>query len=133
MTPKVTLWLGALFMTALVLPAQNERVQRTTRMVTVPTDDKNGDGITQTEWHGTVSEFRRLDRNGDGVLSGSEIPENRSSSSAQPERTHPDDKNRDGTISQAEWRGSISAFRQLDRNGDGVLLGSEIPLALPSR
>ena len=29
-------------------------------------------------------------------------------------------------ITRTEWRGSIQAFRQHDRNGDGVLSGDEV-------
>ena len=36
------------------------------------------------------------------------------------------DKNRDGFITRREWPGNDQSFRQHDRNGDGVLSGSEL-------
>jgi EF hand len=36
------------------------------------------------------------------------------------------DRNRDGVVTRAEWRGSDQSFRQQDRNADGVLTGEEI-------
>ncbi len=35
------------------------------------------------------------------------------------------DRNNDGVISRAEWRGSSHSFAVLDRNGDGVISASE--------
>ena len=36
------------------------------------------------------------------------------------------DTDRDGVVTRAEWRGSAQAFRNNDRNGDGVLSGDEV-------
>jgi hypothetical protein len=36
------------------------------------------------------------------------------------------DRDRDGVITRAEWRGSDAAFRNQDWNGDGVLSGDEV-------
>src|SRR4030095_15728392 len=36
------------------------------------------------------------------------------------------DRNGDGRISRAEWRGSAQSFRQHDWNNDGVLSGDEV-------
>lgn len=36
------------------------------------------------------------------------------------------DRNRDGVITRAEWRGNDTSFRNHDRNGDGVLSGAEL-------
>jgi len=36
------------------------------------------------------------------------------------------DRNRDGRITRAEWRGNEQSFRVHDRNGDGVLAGREV-------
>lgn len=48
--------------------------------------------------------------------------------SAQNDRSlHADDANRDGRVSRDEWRGRMSDFRELDRNRDGVLSGTELP------
>jgi hypothetical protein len=39
------------------------------------------------------------------------------------------DRNGDGVITRAEWRGSDQSFRQQDRNGDGILSGDEVRVA----
>lgn len=36
------------------------------------------------------------------------------------------DRDRDGVVTRAEWRGSDEAFRRHDTNGDGVLSGAEV-------
>ena len=36
------------------------------------------------------------------------------------------DRNNDGRITRAEWRGNDNSFRQHDWNGDGVLSGAEV-------
>ena len=36
------------------------------------------------------------------------------------------DRNRDGVITRAEWRGNEQSFRQHDRNNDGVLSADEV-------
>ena len=36
------------------------------------------------------------------------------------------DRNQDGRITRAEWRGNEQSFRTHDRNGDGVLAGREV-------
>ena len=41
-------------------------------------------------------------------------------------RFHAMDRNADGVITRAEWRGSDQSFRQQDRNGDGILSGDEV-------
>lgn len=41
-------------------------------------------------------------------------------------RFHGLDRNRDGAITRAEWRGSDTSFRQHDRNRDGVISGVEV-------
>lgn len=39
------------------------------------------------------------------------------------------DSNRDGVVTRSEWRGNDQAFRQHDRNNDGVLSGQELDAA----
>jgi Ca2+-binding EF-hand superfamily protein len=39
------------------------------------------------------------------------------------------DRNRDGAISRAEWRGNDTSFRRHDWNNDGVLAGDEVRTA----
>jgi len=41
-------------------------------------------------------------------------------------RLHAMDRNGDGVITRAEWRGSDQSFRQQDRNGDGILSADEV-------
>ena len=41
-------------------------------------------------------------------------------------RFHGLDRNRDGVVTRAVWRGNDNSFRQQDRNRDGVLTGSEL-------
>lgn len=41
-------------------------------------------------------------------------------------RFHGLDRNRDGAITRAEWRGNDTSFRQHDRNRDGVIRGAEV-------
>ena len=41
-------------------------------------------------------------------------------------RFHGLDRNRDGAITRAEWRGNDTSFRQHDRNRDGVISGAEV-------
>ena len=36
------------------------------------------------------------------------------------------DRDRDGVVTRAEWRGSAQAFRNQDTNSDGVLSGAEV-------
>lgn len=41
-------------------------------------------------------------------------------------RFHGLDRNRDGVITRAEWRGNDNSFRQHDSNRDGVISGAEV-------
>ena len=41
-------------------------------------------------------------------------------------RFHGLDRNRDGVITRAEWRGNDTSFRQHDSNRDGVINGAEV-------
>jgi EF hand len=50
-------------------------------------------------------------------------------SSAQSGRFQGMDRNHDGVITRAEWRGSDQSFRQHDLNNDGVLVGTELNAA----
>ncbi|MDQ3169259.1 MAG: hypothetical protein M3Q55_03845, partial [Acidobacteriota bacterium] len=36
------------------------------------------------------------------------------------------DRNRDGVVTRAEWRGNDTSFRNQDRNRDGVISGAEL-------
>ena len=41
-------------------------------------------------------------------------------------RYHGLDRNRDGVITRAEWRGNDTSFRQHDSNRDGIIAGAEV-------
>lgn len=90
--------------------------------------DRNRDGvITRSEWQGTLQEFRSRDGNRDGVLSGDEL---RGVNDAADEWQQQDaflalDRNRDGRVARAEWRGTLASFRRADRNGDNVVTRGE--------
>ena len=58
------------FTTCMLMTGQNRR--------NIHPDDVNRDGrISRDEWRGSAAEFRQLDTNRDGVLSGTEIPQDR--------------------------------------------------------
>src|SRR5688572_33355188 len=116
--------------------AQSDRMHR---------DDANRDGmITRSEWRGRISEFRDLDLNRDGMLSGNEVPSNRrdgernpddrrtssrnSDESGQggPERAGKLDKNASGVVEGYEWPYNSAVFHKLDTDGDSVLSASEL-------
>src|SRR3954466_6827554 len=68
-----------LFTACMIVPAQDRRR-------THP-DDANGDGrISRSEWRGSAAEFQRLDTNRDGILSGTEIPQNSNTVEDRPGR-----------------------------------------------
>ena len=101
--------------------------------------DADRDGVvTRAEWRGTADGFRQQDTNRDGVLSGGEL---RAPVAPDPASTDDEDTRRrasaaarfagmdrdhDGVITRAEWRGGNQAFRKQDTNGDGVLSGGEV-------
>jgi hypothetical protein len=50
----------------------------------------------------------------------------RPSQSAETSRFRDMDRNNDGVVTRAEWRGSDDSFRVHDWNGDGILSGNEV-------
>lgn len=58
-----------------------------------------------------------------GSPRSSEVSEDMSDRDARVRRM---DRNKDGVVTQDEWRGSRQAFRTRDRNNDGVLSGDEL-------
>lgn len=52
--------------------------------------------------------------------------ERRRDTSREQMRFQSMDRDRDGVITRAEWRGDLQSFRQHDRNNDGVLSGQEV-------
>jgi Ca2+-binding EF-hand superfamily protein len=98
--------------------------------------DRDRDGvITRAEWRGSDRSFRVHDWNADGVLSGDELrvgaqrpAQPRASDPYRPAGEFDDwtnegfariDTNRDGRITQNEWRFDRETFRRADHNGDG--------------
>ena len=59
-------------------------------------------------------------------MAGSAAGEQRQAQSREGVRFRAMDRNNDGVITRAEWRGSDQSFRVHDWNGDGVLSGDEI-------
>lgn len=125
-----------------ISPAQQGRPSQ--RMATM---DRNGDGVvTRQEWTGTGNAFDARDWNGDGILSGDEMQPGARRGQARRSRQGGDgadgrndeqfedwtaesfsrqDRNRDGRITQAEWRFARDAFDRADHNGDRVVTRAE--------
>ena len=88
--------------------------------------DHNRDNrITENEWHYGYEAFRRVDRNGDDVVSRAEFL------ATEPDDDREDsfenlDANGDGRVDRNEWHGSADAFKWLDRNNNGVLNRNEV-------
>jgi len=88
--------------------------------------DRNGSGyIERREWPYDLTEFDRLDGNGDGRLSASEFAGMASMSPAAYDEFRRLDRNGDGFISRREWDGSARSFADYDRNGDGLISSDE--------
>jgi hypothetical protein len=88
--------------------------------------DRNGDNkLSRSEWPGSSSEFSRLDRNRDGLLTNGEIlgrkKDKRSDRAGRfdSDRAGRFDADRDGWIERDEWRGSDRSFRRADLDRDG--------------
>jgi Ca2+-binding EF-hand superfamily protein len=100
--------------------------------------DRNGDGvITRAEWQGTAQAFQNADWDNDGILSGYEVnpnvtrdtrrPNDGYSTQAQQQGRYTyQDRNGDGVITRAEWRGTAQEFQTADWNRDGILSGDEV-------
>jgi len=106
--------------------------------------DRDNDGVvTHAEWRGTAAAFRLLDRNHDGVLSGAEVwdeqerTRNRAGDEwggqdngngafvSVTERFRELDRNGDGVITRQEWNGTPQSYRALDRNRDNRITRDE--------
>jgi len=90
--------------------------------------DRNRDGLIATdEWHFDSESFWRADHNADGVVSRAEFlneGQARSDIRARAERT-----DRNGVVTQPEWRGTAGQFDQRDTNRDGRVSSDEIAAA----
>jgi Ca2+-binding EF-hand superfamily protein len=90
--------------------------------------DRNGNGyIERREWTSDYAEFDRMDRNGDGRLTASEFEGswNTGTTRGTYERFRRMDLNGDGVIARREWDGTSQSFSAYDRNGDGVISRDE--------
>lgn len=91
-------------------------------------DWNNNGRVEKAEWFGGATEFTRLDRNRDGVLSRFEVVGSMPSFDTW-DQFHNLDYDRNGTLSRAEWHWSNAAFATRDRNRDGLLSRQEFDIA----
>jgi Ca2+-binding EF-hand superfamily protein len=124
--PHRTILISGALLLGLPLLAQNARIHR---------DDADNDGtVTQQEWQGRMADFRALDRNRDGALTGNEIPGNRNRRSAGDRPSDGDrgteagklDQNRTGVVEGNEWPYNPDVFHKLDTDSDSVLSPNEL-------
>jgi Ca2+-binding EF-hand superfamily protein len=88
--------------------------------------DRNNDGIiTRAEWRGTAQQFRSLDWNRDGVLSGDEIWDAEPNTNVTSMTFEQLDRNNDGRLTRGEWRGDRTTFQRVDRNADNHISRGE--------
>jgi Ca2+-binding EF-hand superfamily protein len=88
--------------------------------------DRNGNGyIERREWPYDYAEFDRMDRNGDGRLTMSEYAGSGGATQRSDEAFRRLDRNGDGVLARWEWDGSAQSFSDYDRNGDGVISRDE--------
>ena len=88
--------------------------------------DRNGSGyIERREWPYDLTEFDRMDRNGDGRLSTYEYDGGRGTSPGAYEEFRRLDRNGDGVISRREWSGTTQSFEDYDRDRDGLISRDE--------
>lgn len=119
--------------TAAAQPAAGDRIDD--MLAHIMEADVNHDGmITRAEWLDfRAGQFTRFDRNGDGVISGDDVPallRGRQQGSRLQDAMTELDANRDGRISQAEFTGGPApVFDQVDRDHNGVIDGFEIKQA----
>lgn len=95
-------------------------------------DADKDNNVSLDEYDGPTAEFKRFDKDGDGVVSYEELyPERMADKSRKGEDMTPKpqdlsiletlDANKDGKVSRDEFKGNDDAWKRLDKNGDGVI------------
>ena len=95
-------------------------------------DIDKDNNVALDEYDGPTAEFKRFDKDGDGVVSYEELyPERMADKSRKDEYMTPKpqdlsiletlDANKDGKVARDEFKGNDDAWKRLDKNGDGVI------------
>jgi Ca2+-binding EF-hand superfamily protein len=95
-------------------------------------DADKDNNVSMDEYDGPSAEFKRYDKDGDGVVTYEELyPEKMAEKSRKGEDTTPKpqdlsiletlDANKDGKVARDEFKGNDDAWKRLDKNGDGVV------------
>lgn len=88
--------------------------------------DRNRDGrLTAAEWYYDRETFRRIDHNGDNVVSQAEFLGDAAIDDDAGDLFVYLDANNDGRVNSAEWHGTRARFAALDRDRDGTLTRAE--------
>jgi Ca2+-binding EF-hand superfamily protein len=99
-------------------------------LVLFDSDKDNNVGLD--EYDGPMAEFRKYDKDGDGVVTYEELyPEKMMERMKKYEEMGPKpedltiletmDADKDGKVERKEFKGTEDAWKRLDRNGDGVV------------
>jgi Ca2+-binding EF-hand superfamily protein len=95
--------------------------------------DKDGN-VGLDEYDGPSDAFKKYDKNDDGLVAYDELyPERMRMKFDEEPKYEPEslnmietmDKDKDGKVSRAEFKGTDDAWKRLDRNGDGVVTMSD--------
>lgn len=81
--------------------------------------------IERREWPYDLTQFDAMDRNGDGRLAPYEYDRTRATTRGTDQEFRRLDLNGDGVITRREWTGSALTFDNYDRNRDGVVSRDE--------
>jgi Ca2+-binding EF-hand superfamily protein len=101
--------------------------------------DKDQDGkLSQEEYPGSDTSFKRMDQNQDGYLDETEVQKGRSPGRSDMQKRgggyiNNFDKNQDGKLSQEEYPGSDTSFKRMDQNQDGYIDENEFHRGRPSK